>query len=330
MIFAAIIGWTSGVSAEDQKPTLEISGFFDVSAAPLTDRDNPFALGPFELDLESTLNDHISGSAAVVLDTGEAFIGPAFIDLHYFGEGQSSHSPRGRIFSDPGYHIQFGQFDVPFGLDYLFYATPDRPTITPPLSTDLMFEGGWTHPGIRIFKAHPIFNASAYMVNGFNPGYVAGGRLGIRPLENPFSSHRIRETPLLEIGVSGAIDLDQHSSSEGDMRGADLEMNIPGVRVLAEYILMKHKDTGLDQRSWYVLAVHPVEVIDSNIIARYEEYREDTGEGAGDTTTRLTVAVSKSIFHITRLKVEYHRFPRGASRMEEHRDGFAGQLAITF
>lgn len=328
--FFGIIAGTPGIRAEETTPELGISGFFDVNAGPAGKRDNPFALGPFELDLESTLNEHVSGSAAIVYQDDIAEVGVGFVDLHMFGEGQSSSSPRGRIFSDPGYHVQIGRFDIPFGLDYLLYATPDRPTVTPPLSTELMFEGGWTDNGIRVLKAHPVFNTTLYVVNGFDEGYAVGGRIGLRPFENPFSSHTIRVSPLLEIGVSGALDMDKKSNRQLTIAGADLEMNIPAGRVLAEYMMGRNHDTCTDQKSWYLMTILPGRMIGMDFVSRYEEQRNDIPEESDDLISRVTFGLSKKLFEITSIKAEYIRYIHGASILLANPDTYTIQVVITF
>ncbi|MBI5187780.1 MAG: hypothetical protein HZA07_01725 [Nitrospirae bacterium] len=112
----------------DKTERPSFSGFFDINVSDLKERDNPWALGPFELDMEYH-KENLAAAGALVFDNGAADIGVAFVDYHQFDH---TISPRGRIFYEPGFHIQVGRFDIPFGLDYLYFATTDRETITPP------------------------------------------------------------------------------------------------------------------------------------------------------------------------------------------------------
>ncbi len=310
---------------------LELSGFFDIHADRLRESDNIFGLGPFELDLESPFNDRLSGSAAMVFEDGVAEIGVGFVDLHFFREGTSSSSPCGRIFTDPGFHVQIGQFDIPFGVDYLMYATPDRITISAPLMTEFVFDGGWTDIGVRMFKAHPWYNMTGYFVNGFDSGYAAGGRFGLRPLENPFSSHDIREAPLLEAGVSAVLDFDKESGSEYTFLGADMEANLSRVRFLAEYAVRDHRMADFRQNALYGQGSYECDRLSLVFFGRYDYYRETGGDAAGDPeTTRITCGVNREILGVSMLKLEYQKYLENDHKLSGHDDVLAAQLVVTF
>ena len=123
-------------------------------------------------------------SAAIVIEDGETEIGPGYIDFHLFKPTGSLHNQESQILTEPGFHIKIGYFDVPFGIDYLFYASPDRLTISAPLYTDHLkfFDGGWTDIGIQLYKTHPLYNVTAYVVDGYDTGNATGGRFWHKPL----------------------------------------------------------------------------------------------------------------------------------------------------
>ncbi len=68
---------------------------------------------------------------ALVWDGDTAEIGVAVVDFHMFDD---SIPARGRIFSEQGFHVQAGRFDLPFSTDYQYFAAPDRITVSAPMS----------------------------------------------------------------------------------------------------------------------------------------------------------------------------------------------------
>ena len=310
---------------------LEITGFFDVHADRLKETENIFGLGPFELDLEAPFNENISGSAAMVFEDGVAEIGVGFIDLHFFELSASPTSPRGRIFTDPGYHMQIGQFDIPFGLEYLYYATPDRLNISAPPTTELIFDGGWTDIGIRVIKAHPLYNMTAYLVNGSESGYAGGGRFGIRPFENPFSAHEIREVPVFEFGLSGVYDMDADSKKEFSIWGTDLEVNISNLQVISEYVYSNNAQDDIEQHSYYTQFQYSIQPVELNAFGRYDEFREKSKDADDESlTNRITVGLSKELYGVSIVKFEYHYYPERDNKLSEHNEVISTQLVITF
>ncbi|MFC1553594.1 hypothetical protein ACFL7D_03070 [candidate division KSB1 bacterium] len=208
-------------------------GFFDINAGDFTERENPWAIGPFELDLEYAYGENFAGAGAFVFEDGAADVGVAFIDYHQY---DTNIAARGRIFYEPGFHVQVGAFDIPFGLDYLFYATPDRQTITGPLTTDFIFDGGWGDIGMRFYGTHNYLDISVFAVNGFDPGYAAGGRLGFSPLRDPFRMHRESPTDVIQLGVSYAVDLSPTNEKETTVLGFDVESVTELYEVRGEYL----------------------------------------------------------------------------------------------
>jgi len=309
---------------------VEFSGFFDVNASQFRESDNIFGLGPFEFDIEAPFHDTFGGSAALVFEDGVAEVGVGFVDIHLFKTEFSNSSPRGRIYTDPGYHLNIGLFDVPFGLDYLFYATPDRMNISAPLTTELVLDGGWTDLGIRAFKAHPSYNISAYTLNGFEDGFVSGTRFGVRPLANPFSSHAIREVPLMEIGLSGAYDVNKEMDKETTCLGIDLEMNIAGMQFVCEYMERDDNLTGLERNAVYAQLFKNIESLGIGVYGRYDEYHELAAGSVKTTTSRVTASINRELLGMSLVKLEYQYYPENSMKLSENDDVIMAQLAISF
>lgn len=310
---------------------LGLSGFFDLRAERLRERENIFGMGPFEFDIESSINDHVSGSAALVFEDGAAEVGVGFVDLHFFPQSRGPSSPRGRIFTDPSYHIQIGQFDVPFGIDYLFYATPDRLTISAPLATDLIFDGGWTDLGVRTFFASPYCNASVFIVNGFDSGYTFGGRAGVRPLENPFATRSINREPVFELGLSCAYDLDINSARENIIFGVDSEIHPGNLAILYEWILRRQYVAGIAQHSFSAQIGYALPSLSATPFVRGEEYHEkNIPEAVDSLTRRYSVGFMRTFTENVLLKIEINAFDGDLRELALHRKKICMQLAVMF
>ena len=317
----------------DEVMKFEITGFFDVQANRMKETKNVFGLGPFELDLDASYNEHATMSAAIVIEDGETEIGPALIDFHLFKPTGSLHNQESQISAEPGFHIQIGYFDVPFGIDYLFYASPDRLTISAPLYTDHLnyFDGGWTDIGIQIYKTHPLYNVTAYVVDGSDTGYAAGSRLGISPFENPLRENYDEEVPVFEFGLSGVHDIDRDSKSEYSIWGADLELNYSNARVLCEYVQSSSILDNIGQRSYYTQIQYPIQPLELDAYCRFDGYKEKNKETDDELLTKhISVGLLKELYGVSVLKIEYKYFPEDHNGFSEHNDRIYTQLVITF
>jgi len=312
---------------------LEITGFFDVQAIRMKETENIFGLGPFELDLDTSYNEHVTMSAAIVIKDGETEIGPGYIDFHLLKPTNLRHNQENQILTEPGFHIKIGCFDVPFGIDYLFYASPDRLTISAPLYTDNLnfFDGGWTDIGIQLYKTHPLYNVTAYVVAGYDTGNATGGRLGISPFENPLSEDYDEEAPVFEFGLSGVHDVDRDLKSEYSIWGADLELNYSDALVLCEYVQSNSILDNIDQRSYYAQIQYPIQPLELDAYCRFDGYNE-TNKKIDDEllTNHVTLGLSKELYGVSILKIEYQYFPEDHNGLSGHNDLISTQLVINF
>jgi len=311
----------------------EITGFFDVQANRMKETENIFGLGPFELDLDTSYNERVTMSAAIVIEDGRAEIGPAYIDFHLFKPTSSRHNKESQILTEPGFHIKIGYFDVPFGIDYLFYASPDRLTISAPLYTDHLnfFDGGWTDIGIQLYKTHTLYNVTVYVVDGYDTGNATGGRLGISPFENPLSEDYDEEAPVFEFGLSGVHDVDRDSKSEYSIWGADLELNYSDARVICEYVQSNSILDNIDQRSYYAQIQYPIQPLELDAYCRFDGYKETYKETDDElSTNHITVGLSKELYGVSILKIEYRYFPEDHNGLSKHNNLISTQLVINF
>lgn len=188
-------------AAEDKG--LIINGFFDVNAKTGNVTDQTFSVGSVELDLDYSYGDHYGASSAIVLcgnspnanwaapgsvtcgnsgpgglSGGQAGFVVALVDYHLFND---RIPPRGRIFNNKGLHIQAGRFDLPFGVDYQYYANKDRVTVSAQITTSRMQYGDFNGDGIRSYGSNDLFNYSVFWTDAMysNDGHAIGGRLGL-------------------------------------------------------------------------------------------------------------------------------------------------------
>ncbi|MBI3186520.1 MAG: hypothetical protein HYZ31_01460 [Gammaproteobacteria bacterium] len=168
-------------SIDPDNPTgpygLKLSGFFDISANLTDVNDHPFELGDLEADVIYDKAENFAVSAAGIVNNDGASVGVAILDYHV----NANDTPaRGALYEEDGYHIQIGRFDIPFAIDYSFYAAPDRVNISAPLTTDRILKGGLNGDGMRTYGSWSVLEYTLYATNSLfeDTGYTAGTRIG--------------------------------------------------------------------------------------------------------------------------------------------------------
>jgi hypothetical protein len=217
----------------DEMSGLGISGFFDVKASNYKNNPNAFALGDFEFDIERAYKENIHVAAALVFNDEGAELAVGFIDYHFYG---STIAPRGRLFAEKGIHLQAGRFDVPFGNDWQYFASADRIAITPPLTTELVMDGGYNDVGVRFLANFVSMNMTIFMLRGIEEGNSYGGRIGLTPFNTPYT-FRKRAIPRFELGFSYLYDVNREGEIEERIAAVDFESNIGPIILRAEYYI---------------------------------------------------------------------------------------------
>lgn len=210
---------------------LEISGFFDFTVQDMdegtegSERDFPFDYGAFELDLEYSYGDHYAVSTALVWDDGETpELAVGVVDYHLFDDDVPA---RGRIFDEPGFHVQVGRFDLPFGVDYQYFASVDRPNVSAPLTTERIQQGGYSSDGIRLYGTWKLFDYTAYAVNSLygDNGAAIGGRIAFFPSRNPYRLHYFGSSRFAEFGISYLRGINKKYHTRNKVYGVDFTLN---------------------------------------------------------------------------------------------------------
>jgi hypothetical protein len=240
------------LKASAEENGLVISGFFDVNAKTGNSADQTFSVGSVELDLDYAHDDHFGASTALVF-TGDADptassgadFAVAMVDYHLFND---RIPPRGRIFNNQGFHIQAGRFDLPFGTDYQNFASKDRITITAPLTTTRIQQGGYNADGIRSYGSWGSLNYSAFWTNALyaSDGATVGGRLGVLLGQNTYTIHH-NSPEGIEFGISHISEFDGSNNIRNTVYGADLSIGYGMLRLQSEFMLLQaHQQVFLD------------------------------------------------------------------------------------
>lgn len=326
---------------------LDISGFFDVSVSNYKNKPNVFKLGKFEIDLEHNYKENFQVAAALVFQKG-AELDVGFIDYHLFG---SPISLRGRLFQDEGLHLQVGKFDVPFGNDWQHFAAIDSIPVTPPLTTEMVMDGGYNDEGVRILYNSIWLNATLYMLDGIEEKYSYGGnsyggRVGFTPFNNPYLI-KSRSLPIFELGFAYIYDTDNEGRLSERLYACDVESKVSFFFVQAEYY-KRDKKAGVVFDGCHVtggIDLSEISNIPIILFGRYDYFRMkdfipetyieviEQKPGTEDILIRVTGGLNINIYNISFLKIEYQRF---IDTYEEYRDQYYSQslywaqLVITF
>ena len=310
---------------------IAFSGFFDVTASTYKNNPNIFALGNFELDMEKSFGKNFQVAAALVFNNDGAELGVGFIDFHLFG---GPIAARGRLFSEKGLHFQVGRFDIPFGNDWQYFASTDRISVSPPLPTELIMNGGYNDVGIRILRAAITYNYSLFMLNGTEEGFSFGGRFGFTPFNNPFTFKK-KQIQALELGISYIHDFNRGGKREEKLLAFDFESEIGPVRFQGEYIRKNYdiEETRFDgfHISGFV-DLSKFGKLPVTLYGRYDFYKGKpynfTMSRETNRLERLTAGLNINLFGISNLKLEFLDYI--AQNEEFYGSSFYAQLVIIF
>ncbi len=205
----------------------EISGFFDaVGVANFLDsKQNKFLINQFELDFSYSHQSHFSVGSAIAYNNETENMELAMAFIHYsFDDGPGKHPRREETYDHSAFLI--GKFDMPVGLDYLSYASIDRPTLTQPLVIEKTI-AGWNDIGIDYHLFAGKLKFDIWAVNGFNEGLGLGGNV------------RYSLFPFLEIGTSHSSDINNFNNVNDWLSGIDFNINVGIFQVKSEFLWMK-------------------------------------------------------------------------------------------
>ncbi len=205
----------------------EMSGFFDAVGISNFNhtKESRFLINQFELDFSYLHHSHFSVGSAVAYNNESENLELAMAFIHYsFEDGPVKHPRRVETYDHSA--LLIGKFDIPFGLDYLSYASIDRPTISQPLVIEKTI-AGWNDIGVdyHLFKNNLKFDV--WVVNGFNTGVGVGGNI------------RYKFFPFLEVGLSHSTDIDNFESVKDWLSGVDIKIDTETFEIKSEFLWTK-------------------------------------------------------------------------------------------
>ncbi len=315
----------------------QLTAFGDVLSAPDGTDTNRLDWHAFELDITGELHERLDAAAAFVTDRDGGRLTVGFLDFHPFG---GTIAPRGRLWVEKGFHVQVGRFDVPFGNDWQFFASKDSVSISRPLTTDTIMDGGYNDVGLRILGNDGTFNGNAYVLRGFGDGRLSGGRIGFTPFGNPFSLKGAREPKTLELGVSFFQDTDVHRRNTDRAWAMDLEGRLGPSTTRAEYLERHRKATdsqeSLSSRGWHLTQEYAWNdlPLPTCFFLRYEHLKSLPVEPSPPEgkEVRAVLGVSLGVKGILQLKAEWQHALEAstAARSAPHftRNTWLAQLVV--
>jgi len=272
---------------------LEVSGFVDVLGQGQQGENTTFGMGAFEIDFESEFSTRVSFEGAVVVEGEEVGLGQTLVDFKLLNEDKLG--------------LQAGLLDMPFGIDYQVFATPDRKLVTPPLVTELMMDGGWGDVGVNFYGSLTHLNYNLYVVNGMgedgavpvnqladnNNAKTVGGRIGVLPTEG------------LELGFSYAQGpyLDGAADEALSRIGGDVQFAYEPLEVKGEFVTGKEELPGAgknEHEGLYIQLLGRASEKGYGVI-RYGYWKPK----GGDRVTRITIGLGYDLIENISLRSEY-------------------------
>lgn len=291
---------------------LQASAFADALSGYNDDGRRTTRFDAAEVDLSGDLTRDLQAAMALVSDRDATRLGVGFLDYHPFGGGIA---PRGQLWVEKGFHVQVGRFDVPFGNDWQFYASKDSISISRPLTTDAIMDGGYNDAGLRILGNNGTVNFNAFLLRGFHPGRLLGGRIGLTPFGDPFTLSRTRDPKVAEIGLSWFYDAASDWRKRETGLAADAEGRVGRYYARAEYLVRTREPDpqlggALTRRGWQLtqeLSLQDLVPWPATLFARLERVA-CTGSPAQDQPlgreTRVAAGLSATFKGVLQVKLE--------------------------
>jgi hypothetical protein len=229
---------------------LQLSAFADAASSYNDAGAQSLDFGTFELDASMEFGHDLQAATAFVTDRNGTVMTVGFLDFYTSG-GRAA--PHGRLWAEKGYRVQAGRFDVPFGNDWQFFASKDSVSISRPLTTERLMDGGYNDDGLRVLGNNGSVNFTSYALRGFNQGRLVGGRIGVTPFSDPFSLAQVEDAPFFELGLSYLYDSDAHWNRNESAKAFDMELHRGDWAGRIEFMQRDQQPLGGDRlRGWHV------------------------------------------------------------------------------
>lgn len=295
---AAKVGATVFRPAAGALP-IELTAFGDILYALRDPGSDDFHIGSLEVDIALTLVPYVSAWGAIAYDPDDGGMRLASFTVDSSLWGSDEHAFwKSDVIGSSG--LILGKFDVPFGIAYLRYGSPDNRLVTQPSAVGVT-HGGWNDIGAQLYGSTGHVNALGYVVNGQglpeleggSAHAAVGGRLGVKPVGH------LECGCSLELGGSGARSIGP-DRRELTLLGADVSATARGLAVSSELIALRYDD-GPRVRGFYSQGVYTLDPVFFG--GRYAV----TTEWRSVTERTVTAAAGLEIFPQGELRVAYER-----------------------
>ena len=267
-----------------------------------------------EVDYAGALGRTLEMAGAVTRTGGVTHLPVGFLDFHPFG---AQLAPRGQLSVEKGFHIQAGRFDVPYGNDFQSYASKDSLTLSRPWTTTAIMDGGYNDEGLRLLGNNGTVNFNAFLLRGFLPGRLLGGRLGLTPFSDPFSLSATRQPKVAEVGCSWYRDVTSDWRPQETGTALDADARLGPYYFRAEYLVRKRSGgagEAFARRGWHCtqeLALGAVAGCATTWFVRLERLAAQgplpPASGGEDHDSRWVTGVNLQAAGVFILKVEVQR-----------------------
>jgi len=281
------------LSADQSFAELEVSGFVDVLGQGQQGEDTTFGMGAFEIDFAAEFSPGVAFEGAVMVEGGEVGLGQTMLDFALLGEDKIG--------------LQVGLLDMPFGIDYQVFATPDRKTVTPPLVTELMMDGGWGDIGVNLHGSVARLNYNLYAVNGMgedggipvnqlgdnNNAKTVGGRIGVLPINDLELGFSYTQGPYLDGSAKEAL----------SRIGGDIQFAYQSLQIKGEFIKGKEEIPGAPDSEHEGCYIQLLGKATEKLygVTRYGYWKPK----GGDRVTRVTLGLGYDLVENISLRSEY-------------------------
>lgn len=291
---------------------IELTGFGDIYYGHESEEHDDFHIGSLEVDVALELVPFVTAFAGIAYDPEAQVMTLASFTVDSGLWGAADHNLLKSDWIDSSGLI-LGKFDVPFGIAYLQYGSPDNRLVTLPEPVAVTHDG-WNDLGAQFYVSAPLVNVIGYWVNGTGLPEVesgaahsaVGGRLGLKPLGRSDCGCT------LELGGSGARTIGE-TATLVTLAGADVSAAVGGLDVRNELIHMRYDD-GARMTGAYSQGVYTIDPVFFG--ARYAVSRVD-----GDISERTaTGSAGLEVFPQGEVRVAYER------GLEQHSQAFFVQI----
>ncbi len=290
----SILIWVTSLTAQ-----IEYSGFADIlyNHDLSDDGVSGFSYGQFEVDLSAAVMEGVTfeGALAYNADDGVFEAGAGFFDIQLLGS--DSDVDHDGLIKQSG--LMIGQFDVPFGIDYLQIPSPDRLLVSGPLLNQKTIDG-WNDVGLNLYGELSFLNFNLFAVNGWQNGFALGGRLGL-PVGD-----------LLELGASFSTQTTENDTgATPNILGLDLQAKLGSITTRLEYQQANAIEEGNvdaltnthEHKGYYLevdLDLEPALNLPLFAVGRYGGWKMDE-----DDMERITAGLGYRVVEVFQLRVEY-------------------------